>query len=78
MMVSNFRTESYDGNNCKSYDGKQLQYWNLWWQATSELNLMMQLSNFSTELSTYDDKQFSNFSTESYDGMQLQYWILWW
>ena len=45
----------------ESYDGKQLQYWILWWQVTSELNLMM----------------INNFSTESYDGKQIQYWILW-
>ena len=40
----------------ESYDGKQHQYWILWWQVTSELNLMM----------------ISNFSTESYDGKQPQ------
>ena len=56
-MASNSSTESYDG--------KQLQYWILWWQATPVLNPMM--------ASNYDGS-----STESYDGKQLQYWILWW
>ena len=49
MMASNFITVSYDD--------EQLQYWNLWGQATSILNPMM----------------VGNFSTESYDGKQLQY-----
>ena len=40
----------------ESYDGKQVQYWILWWQATSVVNPTM----------------VSNISTESYDGKQLQ------
>ena len=58
MMVSNFSTESYDGNQLQyeSYDGNQLQYWILWWQTILVLNPVMA----------------SNFSTESYDGKQLQ------